>query len=98
MEHAFENHAICSVNTVCSPYAHFSCNMLEICSKYTRKSAQNTQNYSLIMLLCVFGPRTVHVHVNFGRCVSVFLCTNILEYGRKVENDAICSKYARKMM
>jgi hypothetical protein len=67
---------------ICSPFAHFSCNMFVICSKYARNIHGNLRKiHKSTLCLCVCS---VHVHVIFGRCVSVFLCSNILEYGRKV--------------
>ena len=61
-----------------------------ICSKYARNIPGNLRKIhksTVIMLFCVFDPRTVHVHVNFGRCVSFFLLSKIFE---TVENDVIC--------
>ena len=92
MEHAFENHAICSLNmlALCSFFMQYARNMLEIYTEICVKYTKLLFHHAVVCVRSPDGPLP-------RQFWAVFLCTNILEYGRKVDNDVICSKYARNI-
>ena len=96
MEYAFKNHAICSpfMLALCSFFMQYARNMLETYTKICVKCTKLLFHHAVVCARSTDGPRPRQ----FWAVCFCFLCSNILEYGRKVENDVICSKYARKMM